>query len=237
MSTYVFADPKLFPVHLLGFVDPTDYYAYKGILTDSGEIRKYDSFEELTKHIVERRAALDYPPITHLEFKIQHYLYLIGEAPRSHFAKTRIIYPDIPREVISDIRTGAKLILEFSRQALTGIFTAGASGWATKHEAERRAWTCANCPKNVDLRKSALQRLNDRIAALFTLNRNTPFDKQLFDCGVCGCALVEKVHFDKQVLKSTTGKKFTPNLFPEPFIGTIDRERHECWMRKILEEN
>lgn len=233
---YVFADENLFPVYHLGFVDPTDHYAYKGILTESGEIRKYDSFKELVKHVTERRAALEYDPIEFLELKIQHYLYLIGEAPRTHFIKAYVAYPDIPRTVLSDISTGAKLAFEFSRQAITGIFTAGASGWATKQEAERRAWTCANCPKNIELKKSALQRLNDRIAALFTINRNTPFDKQLYDCGVCGCPLVEKVHFDAQVLKQTTGKKHTPELFPEPFIGTIDRERHECWMRKLLEE-
>lgn len=234
--TYVFADPKLFPVHHLGFVDPTDYYAYKGILTDSGEIRKYDSFDELVAHVRQRREALRYDPIDHLELKIQHYLYLIGEAPRTHFIKAHLLYPDIPRTALSDIKVGARLAFEFSRQALTGIFMAGASGWATKQEAEKRAWTCANCPKNVDLNKSLSQRLNDKIAALFTINRNTPFDKQLFDCGVCGCPLAEKVHFDKDVIRITTGKKFKPNMFPEPFIGTIDRERHECWMRKLLED-
>lgn len=233
---YVFADPKLFPVYLLGYIDPTDNYAYKGILTEQGTIRKYDSFDELVTHIKQRRESLSYPPIDYLELKIQHYLYLIGEAPKSHFIKAHIAYPDIPRTVFSDIKVGAKLAFEFSRQAITGIFTAGASGWATKHEAERRAWTCANCPKNIELRKSAIQRMNDKIASLFTLNRNTPFDKQLFDCGVCGCPLVEKVHFDSHVLKTTTGKKHTPEMFPEPFVGTIDHERHECWIRIILEE-
>lgn len=234
--TYVFTDQKLFPVYLLGFVDPTDRYAYKGILTDSGEIRKYDSFEELCQHVRQRRAALQYEEIPNLELKIQHYLYLLAEAPPSYFTKIRDLYPDIPRTALSDIKTGAKLSLEFSRQALTGLFTAGASGWATKQEAEARAKTCANCPKNVDLNKNALQRLNDKIATLFTMKRSTSYDKQLFDCGVCGCPLAEKVHFDKEVIRHTTGKSFKPELFPEPFIGTIDRERYECWMRKLLED-
>lgn len=231
---YVFADQKLFPVYLLGYVDPMDHYAYQGILTDSGEVRKYDSFEELVQHIRQRRQALQYDPIDNLELKIQHYLYLIGEAPRSYFVKSTILYPDIPRTEMEDIKTGSRLALEFSRQAITGIFTAGASGWSTQQEAEARASICINCVKNVELKKSRMQRLNDKIASLFTPNRTTTQDDKLFDCGVCGCALVEKVHFSKQVLREATSKKFTSSSFPEPFIGTVDRERHECWMKDIL---
>lgn len=234
--TYVFADLKLFPVYHLGFVDPTDYYAYKGILTDTGEIRKYDSFDELVTHINQRRAALQYPAIDFLELKIQNYLYMIGEAPRSHFVPAKTLYPDIPRTALSDIRTGSKLAFEFSRQALTGIFMAGASGWVTKQEAEHRAKTCANCPDNLTLEKSALTRMNNKIATLFTTNRNTSFDKQLADCKVCGCPLQAKVHFDAEVIKHTTSAKITSDLFPEPFIGVLDRERHECWMKKILKD-
>lgn len=234
--TYVFADQKLFPVNLLGYVDPTDHYAYKGILTDSGEVRKYDSFEELIKHIEQRREALAYEPIEHLDLKIQQYLYLIGEASRSHFVKAQVLYPDIPRTTLSDINTGAKLAFEFSRQAVTGIFTSGASGWVTKHEAEERAKTCANCVKNTDLKKSKLQRMNNKIASLFTLNRQTSYDNLLFDCGVCGCPLQEKVHFSKEIIKNATKKKYKVENFPEPFIGTLDKERHSCWMKEILKE-
>ena len=234
--SYVFAHPELFPVTLLGFVDPTDHYAYRGILTDTGEVRKYDSFRELVSHVTQRREALQYPPIPYLDLQIQHYLYMVGEAPRSHFVKADVI-ADIPRTIQGDVVTGARIALELSRQAATGIFTATQpSGFTTKQEAERRAKICVNCPKNVLIRKNKLQRINNKIASLFTLRRNTRYDDRLYDCGVCGCPLAEKVHFADELIRDVTPRKYKAEHFPENFIGIDDRERYECWMRKILEK-
>lgn len=238
--SYIFAHKELFPVALLGFVDPDDHYAYNGILTDDGEIRKYESFEELCQHIKQRRLALALPEINNLELKIQHYLYLIGNASKSHFIRTDQSPDDqianIPRDLHTDIIVGANLALELSRQAVTGLFQAGASGWVTRTEAEERAHICINCPKNIPLRKSKFQKLNNKIAALFTLKRHTSVDDKLFDCGVCGCPNYEKVHFATSIILKITPPKYKVTDFPEGFIGLIDKERHQCWVRQILEE-
>lgn len=236
MASYVFTNKDLFPVHFLGFVDPTDHYAYRGILTEDGTLRKYDSFDELIQHITQRRSALALEPIPNLDLVVQHYLYLVNEAPRSFFVRLdKTDRADIPRTVTSDAIVGAKIAFELSRQALSGKWTAtGPTGFVTKTEAEQRAKTCANCPKNVLLKKSKFQRWNNKIAGLFTARRNTSYDEKLYDCGVCGCPLQIKVHFSDEVLRNTTPKKYKPENFPEGFIGLLDRERYECWLRKIL---
>lgn len=238
MSLYVFANPALFPANLLGYVDPTDNYAYQGILEQDGTLRKYNSFEELLAHIDQRRAALRYPKIPHLDLQIQHYLYLIGESSRSHFVRIdqHPKQADIPREVKTDVIIGAKIAYEFSREAVTGLWRSGASGWATKTEANERAKTCANCPHNQKLKKSTIERINNRVAMLFTLKRSTDYDDKLYECGVCGCPNAEKVHYAASIIRKVTPAKYRAESFPESFIGVLDRERYRCWVREILEK-
>ena len=220
-------------------MDPTDHFAYQGILTEQGTLRKYESFEELVKHIEERRDALRYPKIPNLRLQIQHYLYMLGEANQSHFIPiNQAPYgAEIPRTATNDIIAGATIAYELSREAFSGIFKRGGnSSWATTDEAERRAGICANCPKNVDLKKPALQRLNNRIASLFSMRRTTTRDDELFDCQVCGCPNQIKVHYAANLIRKATPDKFKAEDFPENFIGTKDRERHDCWVRQILDK-
>ena len=208
-------------------------------MTEENTLRKYESFEELVRHVEQRREALRYKPIPNLRLQIQHYLYMIGESNSSYFvpiSKTPWA-SEIPRETIDDIVTGASIAYELSREAFTGIFrTGGNSSWATTDEAERRAKICANCPKNLDLQKTPFQRLTTKLAGVFSVLRNTSYDEQLKECGVCGCPNQTKVHFAASLIRKATPEKFKPEDFPESFVGTLDRERHECWVRQILEK-
>lgn len=177
---------------------------------------------------------MQYPPIPNLSEKIQHYLYLLDIAPRELFHK--VDTRTYERSALSDIKTGAMLALSLSRQAITGDKKAGSGGWVNKNIANQRAEICYNCPNNVkDLKKShALQRFNNKVAALFTTLRSTDYDSALGDCSVCGCPLAQKVHYSPEVIKDTTSKKVSPESFPESFMGK-NKKRYSCWVRRILE--
>lgn len=237
MPIYLIVNPAIFPTHLLAYVDPTDHYSYTGIPISDSETRPYESLEEITNHVSERRAALRYPEIPFLAETIQHYLYLIAEAPSSHFfaVHDHNLPATYPRTFTKDVATGAKLAFSLSRQALTGLFKAGSSGWVTKREATNRAEACYNCPNNRETTKSILVRANNKLAALFTPLKSTPFDSGLRDCGVCGCPNVEKVHYSPAVVIETTPAKIPYTDFPEVFLGK-DNKRHRCWVREILEQ-
>lgn len=220
----------MFPVEYLGYVDPTDHYSYTGILQTDGTYRKYNSLNELVQHVEERRKSLSFSIIPNLDLIIQYYIYLVSEAPKSYF--TKIDY--LERNLVKDIETGARLALSLSKEAFTGILKAGGGGYVTLKEAAERAVSCINCPNNVPIRKSKLTKFNNKLAALFTISKKTPHDKDLHDCRICGCPLQEKVHFSAEVIKKTTDPKISPTAFPENFVGIKDQMRHECWVRKIL---
>lgn len=227
---YLLIHPELLPTKYLGFIDPDDFYSYNGILQENGETRPYNSIQELMDHINSRRKSLNFIKIQYLSEKIQNYLYLIGDIPHTLFIRADESH--FPRTVVGDIEVASRLAYSLSRAAITGFFSAGSSGWATKTEATRRAATCIQCPENKKLRKSKLTRFNDRIASLFTLARSTPYDTELNDCGICGCPLHIKVHYSPDVIRDTT--KHPAEAFPEDFIGK-DKRRHICWARQILE--
>lgn len=224
---YLLIHPELLPTKYLGFIDPDDFYSYSGIIQQNAPSRPYNSLQELMDHVQSRRAALHHPPIPHLSETIQNYLYLIGDVPPTLFIRA-----ESSRTMASDIETASRLAYSLSRAAVTGFFSAGSSGWVTKTEATQRAATCLQCPENKKLKKSKLIRFNDKIAALFTLSRATPYDPQLEDCGICGCPLHIKVHYSPEVIRETN--KHPAEAFPEDFIGK-DKRRHICWARQILE--
>lgn len=226
---YRITNPDLFPIELIGFTDPDDYFAYKGIPTEDGETRPYFNFEELRSHIQQRRAAMGYDPIPQLQRIIENYLYRLKIVPKSMFHKDF----EVDRTLIKDINTGASLAMSFSRAAMSGKFGIGAAGWVNRVEANRRASICAQCPNNVDLQKNLALRARNRIAALFTPLRTTDYDDKLLDCGVCECPNDQKVHYSESIIRDVTDAD--PEEFPDRFIG-IDNKKHRCWVREILSE-
>lgn len=227
----------MFPREYLGFVDPDDYYSYNGILQRDGTTRKYDSLDELVLHIDERRKALNLPEMPHTSKMVQHYLYIIGEAPKDFFRLERLTEDNqVPsRNAINDIHTGATLAYSLSKAALSGRSSAAPSGWVDKVKAEQRAEVCINCPHNVKLKKNSLTKFNNKLAALFTVTRKTKHDAELFDCELCGCPLDIKVHYSESVIKAVTPKEVKSSIFPKMFKGIKDKQAHSCWMRETLE--
>lgn len=241
MTTYIIAEPALFPVSLLGYVDPDDHYSYIGINQGPNVYRYYDSLDELITHVRERRKAVGLPEITNLSRKIQQYLYLLEESPRDLFIQDKAIIEsseldeDNKRTIIKDIHTGAKIAKALSKSAISGFLTAGSYGWVTKSEANERAEACANCPLNKEIKKNKLTKINDKLANVFTPLRSTKFDKELHDCAICGCPLTIKVHYSDDIIREVHDYKDTPpSNFPDSFIGKLDKRRHDCWMKKIL---
>jgi len=225
MNVYKITNPELFPSIFLGFVDPDDYYSYLGIITSEGDMRQYNNLEELLSHVAARREAQRLPKLPDASGTVQHYLYALGEAPRSLFSVAT------NRTFMSDISKGAAIALGLSRAAITGGFTAGSFGWVSKMIANKRASICAHCPKNVQLTKSSLVRFNDRIAGLFTNSRVTDFDDKLFDCEACGCPLAVKVHYSEEIIRANTE---ATAKFPK-LIMLPNKQKSKCWIAEIVE--
>jgi len=229
MILYELDNEELFPPEYLGFIDPDDYYSYTGIITSSGEMRQYESLDELVRHVDERRSTASLPPLPNTRSTILHYLYILGEAPKHYFSK--VAHPD--RTLLADIQKGANIALSLSKAAMSGAFTAGSRGWVTKSEAEYRANICAACPKNVDLKKSVTTRMNNKIAGLFTTHRSTSNDSKLHDCEVCGCPLTVKVHYANNIIKENTDQ--SADKFPAS-IKLKSGAKTMCWVREILRD-
>ena len=225
MPRYEIINPELFPSEYLGFVDPDDFYSYSGIITHEGDMRQYKSIDELVSHIVARREAAKLPPLALPRETVEHYLYILGEAPRHFFN----VISD--RTFLADVHKGATIAVSLSRAAISGIFTAGSFGWVTKKEANRRAAICAQCPNNLAQKKSVTTRFNDKVAGLFTTSRTTDHDSKLKDCNVCGCPLAVKVHYSDEIIANNTDNDIEefPKLVPMP-----NRGKATCWIRDIL---
>lgn len=225
MSVYKITNPELFPSEYLGFVDPDDYYSYLGIITSEGDMRQYNNLAELCSHIAARREAQRLPKLPDVEGVVQHYLYILGEAPRDLFTVSS------SRTFSSDISKGATIALGLSRAAVSGMFTAGSFGWVSKIIANKRASICAACPNNVTLTKSSLVRFNDRIASLFTTSRTTDYDDKLLDCSTCGCPLAVKVHYSDEIIRKNTAANLK---FPK-LVMLPNKQKAKCWIAEIME--
>lgn len=220
-------DPDLFPREFIKFVDPSDYFLYEGIIDENGA-RPYHSFSELINHIQNRREALNYPRLTNLNLKIENYLYKMPEVPRSLFR--RQYTPD--RSLAADIETGAKLAVSLSRLALNGSYKVGNNGFVNRLTANERGQICANCPKNVEIEKSVGIRARNKLAALFTKDRDSDWDDILLDCEACGCPSQEKIHYSEEVIRETNTAPVEE--FLEEFSGTLDGQNHRCWVLPII---
>lgn len=226
----------MFPAIHLGYLDPDDYFSYNGVLQSNGEYRLYESLDELVHHVEQRRESLNFDPIPNLEYIIQEYIYRLGLAPSSYFIKSEA-FSGQSRSVIDDVTTGAKLAIELSRSAFSGVKTAGGFGFTTLTEAEERATICVQCPNNIPITNklsSIYRKARYRLATLFTAKRETSKDAELNECEVCSCPLISKVHYSKDVIRevNTTSKA----LFPEAFKNKAG-ENVRCWMRTLLEED
>lgn len=221
----------MFPRELIGFVDPDDYFEYRGIILENGEFRHYNNFDELIDHIKNRRAAVGLDPLPAPLQTVENYLFRSKVVPQSLFTKDF----QTNRALIPDINTGANLALSLSKQALTGVVGIGGGGWCSKKEANRRAKICSNCPNNVDLEKSLAIRARNKLANFFTPYRKTDYDDKLFDCGVCGCPNDQKVHYAEEVIREVT--EDDASEFPASFRGVDNQnEKYQCWVRQILEK-
>lgn len=230
---YEIINPSMFPSLYLGYVDPTDYYSYTGIPLPEGGARLYQSLDELINHVHSRRSSLGYKPLEHLNETIQHYLFLVGDAPKSYFRKVPTS-PEVHASEIEKIKTGAALAFSLSRAAISEYVTAGSAGWTTNKIAAERAEICYNCPKNKEVEKSTSQKVGEKILSVFNTARNTTYDEQLFDCEVCGCPMKEKVHYSEEIIVEVTPDTTPAKAFPESFIGERSSKRYRCWVREIL---
>lgn len=228
MSRYELLNKDIFPNEFYGFVDPDDYYSYNGIITSDGGIRQYKSLDELCNHIASRRESVSLPPLNHIPEMVQQYLYILGEAPRDFFIKVD------DRTFLSDVQKGASIAVSLSRAAFEGVFTAGSFGWVTKSKANKRASICVHCPHNKATRKSVTTKLNDKVAALFTLTRTSDYDSKLKDCEVCGCPLPIKIHYSDDIIFNNTEQSVED--FPE-LVQLPNRAKGTCWVRDILKEH
>lgn len=238
---YALNDVHVFPSLYLGFIDPTDNYCYTGIPTTDGK-RSYQSIEELMDHIEYRRESMGYSPIPHLSATIQHYLYLVGEAPKSYFHAVRQENDPLlsgkkdASSQLKEIQTGAALALSLSYSALSNVVTAGSAGWTTNKIATERAEICYNCPENAPVKKSVLTKAGQKALSFFSRKRTTPFDDELNDCGICGCPLKEKVHYSEELIVEITSSSVKATDFPESFIGENTPNRYRCWMHELLKK-
>lgn len=231
---YRISNPDFFPSKYLGFVDPDDYYVYRGILSGN-EIIPYHTIDELLRHIQARRESLDLPFIKGLESHVEHYIYQLGHAPRSLFTRDKSRHT---RSIASDIRTGAALAVSLSKAVYSGTKGTGYSGWVDKGLATKRASGCINCKFNkINNDPGFLREKADAVARTFKGKRETEHDDELGTCEICECPLDLKVYLDEQVIAVVNEENEKPKKstdFPSSFRGTKDKEIHKCFVQEAL---
>lgn len=140
--------------------------------------------EELKKRVEDYRRQNNQPPLEYFDAVLDNYLCGLPEN-KDNCVKTK----PLDRSIFATIQGGIAL--------LTNIFY-GEKNMVSQEEADRRARICLKCPHNVvpetHTTRQAFDRYADQIMAGSVHDRMTPYDKELYNCGLCTCVLRAKVH-------------------------------------------
>lgn len=195
------------------FFDPELGYHYQGKKQGPQTI-PYESIDELISHIRRYREAYKKPMLENARLLIHTYLCNKPEV-RPYCSQP----PPIERNLRSYI-TGAMVAIK--------TILKGKQGFCSQEEAERRASICAQCPANSIFSLTSTQRQTDKVMLETTKEFSTANDALLETCGVCGCPLKAKVHFDLESVQDALTSDQKRRL---PIRELSKRkEIFTCWM-------
>ena len=164
-------------------MDPPSGWIFE---VENGFTIRAGHFEKLIRSIKRHLETNNYEIPDNLEEIIEHYICLqnpegicTGDGPKRFFpSRTQV---------------------EAATKVMIAAFTQGEDALISPEVAEKRAAQCVECPRNLNIWGCFLctgfMKLITR-----TYKRQTPFDKKLRACSVCGCVNAAQVHLSEKIL-------------------------------------
>lgn len=151
-----------------------------------------------------RNKDLDWPGDKEMEARVEEYI--CSKVPKG-FCKGDKDREHNPVFSVSNIRAATQLF--------TSKMFKGEDFFVDQDEANRRALTCANCPKNLRgfCVSCASSNVQDILASFVRSGKKTPYDNVLDVCGVCGCIARAKVWVSMEVLGNLPKHKYPENCW------------------------
>lgn len=191
-------------------MDPPSGWVYE---VENGMVIREGTFDKLVRSVRRHFTVNNYPIPPNLEAVIQDQMCRAnpqsiceGEGPTRFFPSAK------------QIEEGTKKLLALSLE-----FSKVGDPMVPQEVADERARMCLGCPMKRNVWGCFVcTKLVELVTK--TYGRSTPYDRDLYGCGVCGCVNAAQVHLDVKLLAKTA-----------PEASVSDYPTAGCWKRTALE--